>query len=150
MVKIKIPNNPPIAYKLETKSFNRSIDLFWFFQRWIHLPFFFYISILFHSYSTFFWQWLVIDGRNILDNNLFVWRNHVLFGKYRSLFIFSVCLNPIHKHRNIATMLSCKEKKINVHLTKYCVFTLEYESIWGTGTRISKHQFYIFWILFIL
>lgn len=69
--------------------------------------FFFSISILFHSYSTFFWQWLVIDGRNILDNNL----NHVLFGKYRSMFIFSVCLNPIHKHRNIATMLSCKEKK---------------------------------------
>lgn len=26
------------------------------------------------------------------------------------MFIFSVCLNPIHKHRNIATMLSCKEK----------------------------------------
>lgn len=41
LVKIKIPNNPPIAYKLEPKSFNRGIDLFWFFQRWIHLPFFF-------------------------------------------------------------------------------------------------------------
>lgn len=26
------------------------------------------------------------------------------------MFIFSVCLNPIHKHWNIATMLSCKEK----------------------------------------
>lgn len=57
LVKIKIPNNPPIAYKLEPKLFNRSIDLFWFFQRWIHLPFSFspfpfYFIVIQHSFDS--------------------------------------------------------------------------------------------------
>lgn len=83
---------------------------------------FFSISILFHSYSAIFWQWLIIDGRNILDNNPFFFcRNHVFFCKYRSMFIFSVCLNPFHKHWNIATLLSCK-KKIDVHSNQVLCF----------------------------
>lgn len=84
---------------------------------------FFSISILFHSYSAIFWQWLIIDGRNILDNNPFFFcRNHVFFCKYRSMFIFSVCLNPFHKHWNIATLLSCKKKKIDVHSNQVLCF----------------------------
>lgn len=92
LVKIKIPNNPPIANKLEPKSFNRSIDLFWFFQRWIHLPFFFSISILFHSYSAIFWQWLIIDGRNILDNNPFFFAGTMSSSVSIDLCLFSQCV----------------------------------------------------------
>lgn len=84
---------------------------------------FFSISILFHSYSAIFWQWLIIDGRNILDNSPFFFcRNHVFFCKYRSMFIFSVCLNPFHKHWNIATLLFCKKKKIDVHSNQVLCF----------------------------
>lgn len=38
------------------------------------------------------------------------------------MFIFSVCLNPFHKHWNIATLLSCKKKKIDVHSNQVLCF----------------------------